>query len=382
VSTRRPVVAGGQTYLVVDDLTITYQALVVGQAVDELTGRPPIGPVRVRTTLRLAGSADPLDDGRLLPVAGDGGSFALAGVAAEAFPSLASTGYQVDLAVTADGYLTSADVVDVPAGTTQFPRPPRRVELRRPAVRLAGRVMKRTGTPSKPVAATVQVTAPAGLVGLGRPLAFTHRAVTPTTPAAPVLPVNLQPVGADLDLLEDAAAGATRLRLGARTGLGTAGTVVQLGTGSEAEYAVADALEPPAGPGRPGPVRLRAPLRRRHRLGTPVRRATVTPLGAGTTLARDAFPEDEVAFLQNTAVFTAPATVQVGTGAQAEYLLLVPARSTATAGHYRLGPVGRATTLTVSATGPDPDNPAIPLSGTAQHVVDYGRPDGRLDLRI
>jgi hypothetical protein len=373
------VVAGDRTYLVVEDRTLTYQALVVGQAVDELTGRPPAGPVRVRVTLRLAGSAVPLGDGRLAPVAGDGGGFALAGVAGDVF--LAGNAYEVDLSVTAEGYLTSSAVVAVPAGTTQFPRPGVRVELRRPAVRLAGRVMKRRSTTPKPVAATVQVIAPAGLVGLGRPLAFTHRAATP---AAPVVPVAIQPLGADLRLLEDAVAGATRLRLGDRTGLGVAGTVVQLGLGPEAEYAVVDALEPPAGPGRSGPVRLRAPLARRHRPGTPtpVRRATVTTLGAGTALARDAFAGDEVAFLQSATAFAAPATVQVGTGAEAEYLPLVPTRATTSAGSYRLGPVGRATSLTVSAAGPDPDNPMVQLSGTAEHVVDYARPDGRLDLRI
>jgi hypothetical protein len=371
--TTRTVEAGERSYTVEDDALIAFGALVTGSARDELTGRPPLLPARVTPSLRGVALDTPGEGLRFSVTTGAGGTFAVSGRPEVAFPDLAANPHTVDLLVDAPDYLETRVAVPVPQGTTSFPVPAGTVELRRDAVMLAGRVT--TGVPTTAVAnAHVELVAPVGLVGLGAALGFGHTSGTPVTA------VPLTPVGPMLGLTEDAQAGTARIALERRDGLAPA-EVVQLGQGGAREYATVAAVDGPSDLTRPGAVRLRTPLRFRHRASEgPARRASAGPPGSQAQLVASAFAGDRVAFVDDPTQLPDWGTVRFDDAdpSRREYLILRRAEAqTGADGYYRVEAVGRAAAVTVRVT--PPVGPAPP---DVTHVVSYGERVNALNLRV
>ncbi len=360
------------TYTVVDDLITVLQAFIVGSAVDELTDQPPLEPVRVAATLQGVNPLAPGEGRRFNITVGNGGTFALSGIAERSFPNHAVTVYHVDLVVSAPGYLETPISVLVPAAAT-FPLPPIRVNLRRPAVWLEGRTVDGLGAPVPNT--IVSMVAPAGQVGLHAPLSFIHGGLTPF---AEMLPT---PVGAPLPLWRDAFRGELDLWLGARNNLAL-GSLIRLISAPGTEYVVVAALPGPTNMSQPGRVALSAPISFDHRQSS----NSAQPMNPGapgpsTTLAGAAYAGDEVVFLTSSAPFSSGQVIRINdpNPSLIEWRILSQpeALSNAPGGFYRLGPVGRSVTLQVHAVPP-----ALPIPPDVIHVVDYAQQDNVLNLRV
>jgi hypothetical protein len=367
------IAAAAPAFGVVPDLSIGLGALVVGRAVDELTGAPP--PDRVTVSARLDGvEADvPVEAGGLTIATGDGGAFALAGLPERAFPDLGVTPSTIEMTLRCPGFLSTPVTLDLPAGSGAFPVELPDSPLRRPAVLLRGRVVAADVAAAPVAGASVDVVAPEELIGLGAPLSFPHDAGTG------VVPVELAPVGPGLDLLADVAAGATELGLARRDGL-AAGAVLELGDGLAREYAVVTAVEGPADPSLPGAVTFRAPLAFPHRGAEgPGHLVVEGAAGAAAALTSAAFAEDQVAFVDDPATLPdgEPVRVDDADAARVEFLVARRARASSdTGGYYRLGPIGRTSTVTVHVTPP-----AGPPPADVVHIVSHGTPENVLNLR-
>src|SRR5215472_14069556 len=99
--------AQGLVYTVVDDLQITYLALITSSLVDEVFSTPL--QVQAVITPDLSGLGVNFTDGAL---------FAVTGYAELAFPKLATTPYTVNLNIVAPGYRPASVSVPIPALST------------------------------------------------------------------------------------------------------------------------------------------------------------------------------------------------------------------------------------------------------------------------
>jgi hypothetical protein len=366
----RTVTSRGHTYVVADDLRLVWRALVTGRVRDELTSdRPVTDTVAIEAALR--GVSGPPDRFRVSTPGG--GLWALSGVADDALPGLATTQRIIDLVARVPGYLPTPATVTLPAGTA-LPFAAAPVDLRRPGLRLAGRVT--SGTPPTGLAgALVEVTTPAGLLAVDQPLALTHPTGTSVTRCT--LTTDL---ATPLPLTGDLDAGEVRVPLARRTGLAP-DEVLRLGEdGPNPEYAVVAGLEGSTDLSRPGSALLRSPLATRHRrTDGPAYRATVTTTGTPTTLARPAVPGDTVLLVASTTPLPDGAGCRVDDppGGRQEYrVVLRPRATTDAAGYYRTPPVGGGPGVVVTVT------PAAGTPVTFPHVLPYQRPDEPLNLRV
>jgi hypothetical protein len=325
-------------------------------------------------TLDGVSAASPGQAPRVALVSSAGGVFSLAGIPERAFPDLATTSYTVELSVGADGYLATPLSVVVPAGTTVFPLPLLTAELRRPALRLRGRVTDNAPIPAGVAGAGVEILDPSNLIGFQAPFAFMHATGTN------LMEIPLSPTGPALPLLADVDPGSSRLALARRTGLAP-GEIVQLGSGVEREYAIVDGLEGPTTLDRPGVALLRAPLAYRHRVADgPVERVVPGAPGASTLLTRDAFPGDQVAFAGSPWTLASDQTVLVDDPDPdaREYLVaFLPGANTDADGYYRLGPIGRTAAVTLRVTPP-----ASPSFVDVTHIVVYGQANNVVNVRV
>nr|WP_046284313.1 hypothetical protein [Mycobacterium sp. UM_NZ2] len=356
-----------RTYQVVDDLTVSRQALLTGRAIDAAGGPVLSEPVTVTGLVRSA----PSDTNRFGAVTGRGGTFALTGRPATVFPGLTATAFDVDVTVTGPGYLTTDVAVHIPAGSA-LPVPLGDVALHRPGVRLVGQVTRRVGVNIQPVGAVdVVVISPDGLVSLDVPLNFQH------SPGDVVTAGTIAPAGAALTLSGVARQGDSQLALATRTGL-VVGATLAIGSGSTLEYVVVEGIEGAANLARPGTVRLCAALFFDHPTDAgPVQRVTFTDLPMAQPLTIES-PRDGVLLrLAPPSPFPDGAVVRIDAvdPSRKEYRVLrLPRATTDADGRYAVGPVGTALTLGVQVIPP-----ALPQ---VNHVLRFDRPEDVLDLRV
>lgn len=360
--------ANQRRYLVVDDVRATHQALLSGQALDELTGRPPAArPVPSGTVRRVLppGVARAV---QLSPVVGTGGVFALAGSASGAFPPPAA--WSVDVRVTAPGYETTAVTVAVPPAST-FPVDIGMVRLRRRAVWVDGRVVRRT-TGAPVGGAVVTVVAPVGLVSIPHALGSDHAA------GAAITPLDIGLPGPPLTVGRTAPAGATAVWLESRTGLAV-GLVLRVEAGPPAEYADVAALDGPPTPAS-GWVRLRNPLAHSLRRGSTVRRVSTAPSGPATAWAVDAFAGDQAARVVNPAALAGADVARLEhpdpSRVEHRHVTVATPVTTGADGAFVLGFVSRTPTVRLRVTGVPP----APVE--TEHVIDFEQPGNRVTFRI
>jgi hypothetical protein len=364
----RAVVTEGGVFSVVDDVRLTWQALVIGRVVDELTGVPPDVPVAVDASLR--GVTGPAN--RFGVTRPGGGIWTLTGVPDVSLPDLATTPATIDVAFRVPGYLRADRTVVLPLNST-LPFGAGDVPLRRPGLRLFGRVT--TGTPPAPSGgATVEVVTPAGLLAVDRPLRLPHPTGTSVVRCA-----FTTVVATPLELTADVDAGDVRAPLARRTGLAP-GAVLALGSGGgDAELGVVAALEGSADLDRAGVAVLRDPVIARHRRAAgPAYRVTVTPVpGAVTTLVRPSISGDEVILVASTGVLPDGIGCRIGNPLTATHELRRALRPRGVAdprGYYRTAPVGGAISVDIQVT--PPGGPPRP------HVLPYERPAVPLNLHV
>ncbi|WP_137148787.1 hypothetical protein [Mycolicibacterium sp. CR10] len=354
-----------RTYGVVDDLAVTRQALLTGRATDAAGGPTPLEAVTVTGVV----TAAPTDTRRFGTAAGRGGTFALTGRPASVFPELATTAFDVEVGVSAPGYLTTEVAVHIPAGTG-LPVSLGDVALHRPGVRLVGRVTRIVAGNVAPVAgAVVGVVAPAGLIGLTAPMNFPH------APGDLVTAGAIAVAGPPLPLATGARRGDTVLKLLDRSGV-VVGARLMIGSGPTLEYVVTDAVHGAANLARPGSVTLRGGLRFDHPAGS-AQRVAFTASAANATVSIGSPREATLLRLTPPVPFADGDVVriQAANPARVEYRVVrLPRDVTDADGRYAVGCVGTALTLDVQVV--PPGGPPVAC------VLRFDRPDNVLDLHL
>jgi hypothetical protein len=369
---KRQLVLGDLTATVTDESRRGFLVLIAGRVVDDLataaSDLPKPGPAEVIARLRGVDPTGPGEATRFSIVATTGGLFAVAAARDWALSQLTAAARVIDLTIGAPGFLQVTRSVAIPAGFTAFPLTVPDAALRRPAVRIRGRLMS-AGAGSVPLPGrTVAVTAPAGLTGFHTPTAWAHPAGTTVTP------LTVTSTGPDLQLRRDICPGDTELALGQRTNL-AAGSLIQLGTTVEDDELVRVAsLTGPAALDDPGTAVLATPAARVHQAGTPTQRATVAPSGAAATTAVDTDAAAVIAIVDH------PERLPDGQACRfddadptrVEYRSTHAPRATSDAGGYfSTGPVGAARTVSITVTPP---------GVTVSHVLSFDQPDNVVNL--
>ncbi len=365
--TRTTIVAGRRAYSVnFDDPRRRgdlHQSIVIAQLVDELTGRPVHGAVRVTSRLR---------GGR--PKSVRGGVGGMTGVPSRLFPDLAGQPYQLDVRFEADGFVPlSMPTVPVP----QQPGFPGQfadvdlgqVSLRRPPVEISVRTMQ-LDPQDRPVGlpgATVEITGIWRRVDAlaGAPVAPNLVALRPALSAPRPQPgttlerVTMTPVAEPVRRLLRPAEPGTRSLEVSRTGALAAGGVVgiDLADPDRVEHIAVDDVVGPADPGSPATVVLAFPVQNRHLEGGTVREVTPAGLGPPTAdLTDEGLPGDATAFVTSAAPFAGGPVVRVTGGAEPdEYVRAGTYRVvTGADGYGRLPPLTRVAAVEVDASAPGP----------------------------
>jgi hypothetical protein len=355
LATAHQVKANGLLYTVVDDCTISYQAVVTGEVTDEIFGdfREPGLTVSVsRPDLRPKTSTD--------------GLYAVAGYPAQAFPDLSTTSYPLTLTVGAAGFRTVTLPMTIPMNAT-FPVPAPPAALRRLPIRIQGRVVK-DAIPHNPVGGVLVQSQPnpstptTFVTALRSPLYFPH------TSGASVQAVSLTSAGSAV-LSTAAAAGSNVLNVSTRSGLAP-GVLVQLSTPSLEllEYGVVDSLGP--GPlASPGQVFLASPLNRSYANAGAVSFFSASPAAPAANLLTDADAGDGV--LVATRPFTGTTLVADAGALNVEYHEI--GALTGSDGFYGFDGMGRVQDIVLKA-GASPK--------TVDWFIQYEQPINFVDFRI
>jgi hypothetical protein len=345
MSTHYKITAQGLTYLVVDDLTLSFPALMTGLVQDEVAGTP----------LAQQFTAEADRPGTASKIAGDG-LYAVAGFVEKVFPDIATLPYNVTLTIKANGYRDNSVVVNVPINAA-FPVQAPIVLLRPLPVRIQGRVVKEKDR--TPIAGALVSTTTPKVVLLRTPTYFAH-AKNVTIRARP-----LNPTGGAKQLAADAHAGSLALKLNSVAGL-AANNVLRIGPDAKTDYAIIAAL----GSG-PGELTLKSGLAHSFAAGTAVRRVTPGAVAASTQLARAADAGDGLLLLNANLSGTA---LEISDAPLIEYHDLNVLSDTE--GFYALNAVGGVKTLDLVASAMGFTDLKI------AYTLDYGAPLNILNFRL
>jgi hypothetical protein len=356
-----------------------FQAVVVSQLVDDATGVPVTGTVRVTGDL----------DGLVPRVAGSG--FAgLAGIPARVFPSLDTTAYPLDLELVADGYETRHERVTYAAQPT-FPATfaPAELGVRRmrrvPSVlTVSSYDLDAANRPQPLGGAAVRVNGWwAGVDQLGSPasavalLGVSPGLSAPRAAANLDLPALGSPAEPARTLVQGAPAGVTRIDVDTVGALVVGNLVgLDLADPDRAERVEVVAIDGPADPLSPATVTLRHPLRVAHVAAGPVVRLVPPGLGAPVaTMTAASFEGDRTVRVSSLAGLPAGQVVRIsGGGSPPEYRITARYELVTNAdGVGRFPPLSGAAAVVVAAT-------AGALGATTR--LSLTRPTAALDLTL
>lgn len=368
---RRIVATASKTYTVaMDDLRPAGRRLwgiVRGWLIDELTQRPIVGRVTIKT-----------DKEGMVQQAVASGIAGLVGIPERVFSKvdpatgiydLAINAQQFTIVFGAEGYLSRrwrVSVGPIPGfPDISVPISLGAVEMHRQPIIIRGRVM-RNGSPLAPAGGlTVAITAvwrrlpsatatppadPCTIMAICPAIRYPRTVATARVRRREVVNVS----GEDKTLLEYVTAGTQQFHCSNRVGLSTGDILtVDPGDPSVAEYVPIAAIDGAAGESQPARVSLSYPLAFSHRRDAVVRR--VNPQGPGTdnTLAVDALTGDSCLLLDSVADLVSASTVEISDGAQPdEYLRILPYSATTDAeGFFQLPPLHRVAQLNLSIHG-------------------------------
>jgi len=390
---RTTIVDGSSAYVVnFDDPRAAgqiYQAIVIAQAIDEITGEPLNVPIRVTTTLagvRTKSGAD--------------GVAGLVGTPSKVFPDLATLAYAFAITFEAVGYMpwtANINLAIQPSFPDDFmPVDLGQARMHRTPISLTGTTVE-LDAQNHPVAvngATVSITGiwrRTANVDLSAPPGDPNVvSITPSlyaerpNPGSDVEIVTLTPVvEPDRWLTLSASAGDRDLFVSQSIGL-SGGAVVGIDRDDpdRAEHIEIQQVIGPSDPNSPAILRLRFPLKYRHRENARVRLVTVPPVGPpDATTTDDAMVGDVTLFVNSTAAFGPAQTVRIHGGAFVpEYAecRLYSAVSDAD-GRYRLPWLSRLAAVEVTAHRSVPP-PA--LNATEPISFNYNLFENRHDLTL
>jgi hypothetical protein len=330
-------------YTVVDDVQITYLALLTSGLVDEVFGTPL--QVTAVITPALANAGVNYADGAL---------FALTGYAEVVFPKLLTTAYTIKFTVTAPGYRAASITVPVPAGTT-LPIPYPSIAMRPSPVRLQGRVVK-VGN-RNPIAGAQITSSDNTELLLRSPLYYDHPA------AVPVNAFTFSPAGGGLKLAAPILGGSNTIFLNTNAGL--TNKTLQIGTDPLAEIAIVQSLGPAA-----GQANLSCKLNSTFTINDPVQLVNPAAAGPSATLKRSGDSGDGILVLNSALVATG---IQIQDGAQSEFHWLNALSDVD--GYYHLNALAGVDSLHLSAS-------SGALSAATTWFLNYNDPVNLVDFRL
>jgi len=295
-------------------------AVLLAQVRDEITGRPPLGGAAMQTLLL-----------GLSPRASSGGLLGLAAIPARVFPALKTQSYTVPVTIQADGYIPlfrSVNILAIPTFPTTFsPTDLGLLDLHRLPTVIAGRVVLNTGTEFQGVAgATVTLTGvwqtpppanlvvppdPPDLISLTPGLYFDRPQAGTQIQGLALLGAH----GPDKQLLQEADAGQTNLRLSDRS-LINIGDILAIDAvdPERTEYITIHSIVGASAPDQPATITLDAPLRSVHRQGAVVHKVQFNNVGAATPPTRDAITGDVCLFVNGVGNLGGAGLVAISTG--------------------------------------------------------------------
>ena len=344
--------------------------LVRARVVDEMTGQPTNGSIRLETDLHSVST-----------IVASNGLVGLTGIPMQVFPGLKSKDYQVTLKVRAEGYVSQDVVFTIEkAKNSNFPvefTPPLAVEvnLHHDPIVIAGRVMLQAadGTKSPLNGAIVRVTKiwrmppsatlspppdPASLISLDPPL-YADRRISGT--ATLIQQTFTEVSGEDKFLLEDYSAGTHKIRLSDRINLipSPSGSLllVDAGQADIAEYLVIDSINGGITQDQPATISLNYPLANFHRKNAVVRRVIPADTGVSIPIAYDAIAGDTCIFVTHLGALATDNPVKISKGeppsggAIPDEFHRVSLFSTVSGidGYFRLPPLARVAQISLSA---------------------------------
>lgn len=351
--------SNGFDYTILDDATLVYSAVIIGEVTDEVLGAALDDGLTVTT-----------DRPDLASDVKTQGLYAVAGYAKQVFPRINTMNYSVNVEFSAPGFASQTLSVAIPQNTLFPVLAP--VALRRLPVQLQGRVVKnslRTPIPGALVTSgdSPQPSAAPPALALRVPLAAGHPS------GATVQAVTLAVVGS-AQLQQPAAAGTTVLDLSTRTGLAP-GVLVQVANGSQTllEYGVVDHLGA-GNASQAGQVFLTQPLIRSYGADalTTIQFFTAALTGVATQLTDDADVGDGV-LLAAQWLTASTLVVDPNTPAAAEYHEL--GALTDADGYYALGGLGRVASLFLYAT-------QGALNQVVEWHLEFDQPVNVVDFRL
>lgn len=359
-------------------------AVVQARVIDELTGAPPVGSVRIHTSRR-----------GFSPRVASGGLVGLLAIPDIVFPQLDSQGYDVPFSVFVDGFVPRHEEANVPADL-QYPgifEPfvlPVDLALRREPIAITGRVLRRTAGVLTPVAgASVEVTGvwqvlvPAAaeppsdaafLASLEPPLYAPRTAATGQLQRREVTPV----AGEDKVLTAWCAAGDDRIELSDWINLNSGDLLLIDSDEAIQEFGTIDTIDSVGAPDLPATITLEHGLAFSHRPSRRVRRVTLQVPGPARAFTRDALAGDTCVFLDSLSSLGGVEVVEISGGGPApEYHRVHLFNDVSDAdGRYRLPLLSRVAKLELEA------NEGATSSGTVEFVPDYQRRENQFDIEL
>jgi len=295
-------------------------AVLLARVVDEITGNPPLGGAGIQTPF--SGLSSRVSSGGLL---------GFAAIPARVFPALRTQSYTVPVTIQADGYIPlfrSVNIAAIPTFPTTFtPTDLGILDLHRLPTVIAGRVVLNTGTEFQTIAgATVTLTGvwqtapPANLVVPPDPPDLVS--LTPglyfDRPQAGTQIQGLGPLGGpgpDKQLLQEADAGQTSLRLSDRS-LIMNGDILAIDAvdPERTEYITIHSIAGASTPDQPAGITLDAPLRSIHRQGAVVHKVQFQNVGVAIQPTRDAITGDVCLFVNGVGNLGGASFVAISTG--------------------------------------------------------------------
>ena len=337
---RYQVEAQGVVYTVVNDLQIIQNAVITSALIDEASGAPLLTDAVITADI----------PGLFVNFA-EGALFAVVGYVDRVFPKLATTGYTVNLTITAPGYRPATAAIPIPIASP-FPIAYPAIKMGPLPVRIQGRVVK--DSDRSPIASAAISSADAKVLLMRSTLRFDH---------APGTTVNsLSTTGPVRNLTADVPSGSNSIFLNDVTGL-AATQLLQIGVDGTAEIGVIAIV----GPG-PKQITLQNGLRSGFANGATVQQVTA---GAAVTLTRSANAGDGLLLASAGVAGTA---VQIVDGAQTEACVLNTVSDAA--GYYHLNGMTGVVSLNLQCSS------AGLSTATTNWFLNYNDPVNVVDFRL
>lgn len=362
-----------------------YRGFVRMRVLDELTGQPPRGPIRLRTD---APSVD-------TPVRADGNA-GLAGVPVDALPTLRTESLEIGVDIEADGYLPVHRSYTFPADPN-FPITftaalPDEIRLRRAPVRLVVRVFRKKSDDSLDAVHEADVS----ILGVCRlrkdecPHADSETLAEHMFAVAPLVAVSrdaassdnlravtlAEPPQGEGHLAESLEAGNDVCEVKGVDGIMSGDWLRLEGEDDEnVEFLEVDYMQAVAGDRKR--IHFTAVTRIRHRSGAEVRRVVISAQGMPNAFKVDVGVGDRVVFLEQIQGLGSASMVRIAGAGTPPSLHRVSAYAGKTDpdGVLRLPPLARVDTVILRAEH-DGDSKEL------QHTLDYARSENRVSLTL